>query len=254
MGSQNQNTFKKSATGQQPPEMALDYLSLRSIFLLGDLDDPSTIIYTSGADDPTIFQYHQLALDVLGSRDSAFFNNPQNTPLFQSIGKIESTTGFIIATTYSTTPEGSTTSTDHFSLVLGQMEEIIASETQETKMLFTPLFQTNGIIDDSNLYIAHECTYAAINDEDGELEYWSIHQEGDFNASLCYANELVMKFLSAPITDDDIKRAERWFTTSPEEVSLELQRLWNRDSVDFSTDTLKCDPRFFVIPSPSMDQ
>lgn len=252
MGSQNQNTFKKSATGQEPPEMALDYLSLRSIFLLDDLKDTSTIIYTSGADDPTIFQYHQLALDLLRSRDFAFFNTPQNAPLFQSIGKIESTTGFIIATTYSTTPEGSTTSIDHFSLVLGQMGKIFNRDTQETKTIFTPLFQTNGIIDDSNLYIAHECTYAAIND--GELGYWSIHKDGNFNASLCYANELFMQFLSAPITDDDIKRAERWFTTSPEEVSLELQRLWNRDSVDFSTDTLKCDPRFFVIPSPSMDQ
>lgn len=254
MGSQNQNAFKTSATGQQPPEMALDYLSLRSIFLLDDLKDTSTIIYTSGADDPTIFQYHQLALDALGSRDSAFFNNPQNTPLFQFIGKIESTTGFIIATTYSTTPEGSTTSIDHFSLVLGQMGKIFNRDTQETKTIFTPLFQTNGIIDGSHLYIAHECTFAAINDEDGGLEYCSIHKDGDFNASLCYANELFMQFLSAPITDDDIKRAERWFTKPPEEVSLELQRLWNRDSVDFSTDTLKCDPRFFVIPSPSMDQ
>lgn len=250
MGFQYQNAFKKSATGQQPAEMALDYLSLRDIFRL---DDTSTIIYTSGADDPTIFQYHQIALDALGSRDSQFFDTPQNASLFQSIGKIESTTGFIIATTYSTTPEGGTTSTDYFSLVLGQMEKILNPDTQETKTIFTPLFQTNGIIDDSHLYIAHECTYAAIN-KDGELKYWSIHQEGDFNASLCYANELFMQFLSAPITNNDIKRAERWFTKSPEEVSLELERLWDRDSVDFLTDTLKWDPRFFVIPSPSMDQ
>ena len=155
MGSQYPEAFKTSATGQQPPEMALDSLSLRHIFRL---DDTSTIIYTSGADDPTIFRYHQLALDILGSRDFPFFDTPQNASLFQSIGKIESTTGFIIATTYSTTPEDSTTSTDHFSLVLGQMEEIIAPETQETKVLFTPLFQTNGIIDDSHLYIAHHRT------------------------------------------------------------------------------------------------
>lgn len=249
MGSQFPTTaFTASATDSQPPEMALDYKTLLSIFRLNDAQ-----LYANGADDPTLLQYHQVALECLGSTDSPFFNDPSNTPRFTCIGKVEPTTGFLIATTYSATPEGSNTSIDHFSLVMGQMGTIMDPKTQETMTILTPLFQTNGIVDESNLYIAHECTYAAI-DSDEDFKYWMINQEKDFYASLCYASELFMRFLSAPITDDIIKNAERWFTKSPEEISSEILRLDKRDPIDFSTDALRHEKRVSVYPAPALKQ
>lgn len=242
MGLKNPIPFNSCAAAQGH-EMALDYQTLRNIFRLDDEQ-----VNNKGNMQ---FQYHQIALDKMGSVESPFFNDMANEHVATCIGKVETKTGFLIASTYTTPLEDGRPSMDHFSLTIGKMEEILDSTSGETKITFSPLFLTSWIVDESNLYIAHECTWAGI-EQDGEFKYWTTHGEDDFFASLCYANELYTRLLSAPITIGTIKCAQRWFGLSPADISEEIERLDRRDPIAFYIETLVHDKKRTVFPSPTL--
>ena len=211
MGSRNPEAFKTSATGQQPPEMALSYADIVKIFQLNNSD---LYDHPSGDKAQGLFRFAEQLMGMVNidskTLDKCYLR-----------AKVDPQKGFFVCVEYITLPQQDSPSTKHSVLFMGKFRN--ATEELNNPVLMIDLCYMLRINLDQKDNIIEIGSIRQNIGSNNLPPYQHAQNINEVRASLCYANELFVQIITGQVLNDDsIRAAQAWFTKNPWEDAVQI--------------------------------
>lgn len=216
MGSQYQNAFKTSATGQQPREMVLSYADIIKIFQLTNLD-----FYDRNTEEE-IEELRSLAIDLISQMLSGSGRSRKYEIDTIRSKIIPNSMDFLIAFDSWNLNHTTSSQIKSFGLLIGFFSP---QTTPQGNTIAIPTLNY-GFIADFDVWslrtFSPVAVWKEINSDNLSIERRA-QNTNEIYASLCYADQLFVQIITGQVLNNDsIKAAQAWFKKTPWEHAVQI--------------------------------
>lgn len=211
MGSRNPEAFKTSATGQQPPEMALSYADILKIF---QLENPYLYDHPKDDKEQELFRFAAQLMGMVNIDSETLDQCDLRV-------KVDPQKGFFVFVEYITSPQQDSSPTKHSALFMGKFHDA-TDELNNPVLMIDLCYMLRINLDQKDNMIGFRSIWTDI-DSNNPHSYQHAKNINEVHASLCYANELFVQIITGQVLNDDsIKSAQAWFTKNPWEHAVQI--------------------------------